>query len=415
MPRLGHLALALLLATALAVPALAGGPTPNGNPFQLGTCSTCTDRLPRVAGLPGGAFLAAWQATATGHLPGAWRRFFLASGAPGTGAVQLGPTPRPAQYDVAVASNAAGKFVVVWSTLVNRSADVWAQRFTSTGAPAAAPVRVSDNTTTAAYPPDDVLPSVTVAKDGSFTVAWIRAIPPDQPQQVWARRFSAVGAPLGPQVQISTGRVNSNRPSLCTDSLGRAVVAWTSVDDPGPFEPSHFGVSRRHFGATGLFPATAEGSVAAPLSATSTLPAVACAPSGGTYAVVWQSDQAPAVAQSDIVLQRFNQVDKASGARLRVNTVTSGFQRVPSIAITSTGAFVVVWENDNLGAETIAGRRYGLTGAALDAAEFVVASRIPNTLAPASPDVAAAGPGGAFVVVWDGPQGVTGRRFKITR
>lgn len=407
--------LALAAFSLTAAPALAGGPVPNGAAFSLSTCAQCPSSRPRLAALANGGFLALWQMTNGGALPGVWRRFFNFKGNPTGGPVQVVQTPLPSQYDGDVAVNAAGSMVAVWSTLANRTTDVWAQRFNSRGQPLGAAIQVSDNTVDGPTPPDDVLPSVAVAKDGSFTVAWIRDVPPLEPQAVWARRFGPTGTALGPELQVSSGLVAAVRPSLCTDSLGRTVAAWTNVDTSDPFEQSSFGVSRRHILPTGGFlPPTAEAVAVPPLARLSTYPALNCGATGGTFAMVWQSDQPPAAGRTDILLQRFTQLGRAIGVPRLVNLVTDQDQVYPAITQDSAGSLVIVWYNGKSGAESVSGRRFTRTGAPLDATEFVVATQATDGAALFPPAVAAAGPGGAFTVLWTNAGGAAGRRFKIS-
>ena len=249
--------------------------------------------------------------------------------------------------------------------------------------------------------------------DGGYIVAWTNLLPagngfPGSTPQVLARKLNSTGAPVGTQVKISTGLVNGDRPDVCVDSLGRPVVVWTSVDGFPLFQPNHQGVSLRQLTAAGAPMGTAESVVAAPL-ATSAKPAVSCG-GGGTFVVVWHSDQPPAAERSDILGQRYSRLGRKVGPAFPINTTTANEQRSPSIAHDPKGNFVVVWQSYLGGTKTgIHGRRFGATGNALSP-EFEVTSSTTTILG--SPDVATIGTAGNFVVVWqNGPQGLRGERF----
>src|SRR5262245_47200279 len=91
------------------------------------------------------------------------------------------------------------------------------------------------------------------------------------------------------------------------------------------------------------------------------------------------------------------------GAEFQVNVLTSDFQDSPSVAVSASGEFVVVWDTQVYGAGgfDIFARRFSSTGTALGS-EFQV-----NTYTPAFqsyPSVSAEA-GGDFVVVWSSELG----------
>jgi serralysin len=127
--------------------------------------------------------------------------------------------------------------------------------------------------------------------------------------------------------------------------------------------------------------------------------------------VVWHSDQPPAVERTDILGQRFSRLGRPVGPAFRVNTTVTKEERNPAIVHDAKGNFVVVWQAYLDGVKvSILGRRFAASGAALSPEFEVFAGD--NGLVPSSPDVAAVGTAGNFVVVWqNATQGVFGRRF----
>jgi hypothetical protein len=102
----------------------------------------------------------------------------------------------------------------------------------------------------------------------------------------------------------------------------------------------------------------------------------------------------------------------ALGTEFRVNTVTANAQRRPSTAAAADGAFVVVWDSPDGSQEGIFGQRYDASGNKLGT-EFRVNSATTNEQSHAS---VAIGANGGFVVVWESFQSgsrndVFGRRY----
>ncbi|MCG8457774.1 MAG: hypothetical protein MI919_15980, partial [Holophagales bacterium] len=161
-------------------------------------------------------------------------------------------------------------------------------------------------------------------------------------------------------------------------------------------------------------------------------PDVAVAP-GGDFMVVWKFESYVGVPIAEdptkgilddpgIRGQRYASDGTPLGGELQVNAYTTGRQVRPSIAATSGGGFVVVWDSsDSSGADTsslsIQGQRYASDGTALGA-QLEINS---YTTGPQSNARVAVGPGDEFVVVWetDGAsvgtdtdgRGISGRRF----
>ncbi len=400
------------LALGLSVVAWAG-PTPQGAAFNVSSCTTCVEQVPAVAGAASGAFLVVWKGGGATDPNGVSGRFFTSTGTPRSPDFLANKDVTPDQYDPAVARDAQGNFIVVWSQVANGNSEIMGRRYLASGAPLGPIFKINQDPAGTPTVPADFNPAVAVTNDGGYIVTWINLLPagngfPGGTPQVLARKISSAGVLLGTQVKISTGLVNGDRPDVCVDTLGRPVVVWTSADGFPLFEPNHKGVSLRQLTPAGAPMGTAESVVAAPLAG-SAKPAVSCG-TGATFVVVWHSDQPPAAERTDILGQRYSRLGRKVGAAFRINTTTSNEQRNPSIAHDPKGNFVVVWQSYLEGTKTgIHGRRFGATGNALSP-EFEVTSSTTTILG--SPDVATIGTAGNFVVVWQvGPQTIRGQRF----
>lgn len=395
-------ALALCLAATVAWAA----PRPQSNPFRVTSCTNCRQEKPAVAGLPTGAFLAVWEGVSAKDTDGISGRLFNSAGAAPALDFLVNKNAAPDQFDAAITRDGQGNFVVVWSQVANGNSEIMAQRLLPTGAALGNPVKVNVDQAGLPTPPADFNPVVARTKDG-FVVVWMSLEQGDSPE-VLARRFNALGAPLGPQTKINTGLVNGDRPDVCVNTLGQIVAVWTSVDQISPFQSNRRGVSLRRLSPTGA-PLGPEQVVAAP-EASTVQTAVSCG-NGGTFVVVWHTDLPPSTDRTDIVGQRYSRLGRKTGPAFRINSTVTGYQRNPSIAHDSKGNFVVAWQAD-LGTRVgIFGRRFGATGTATGA-EFEVVAENESSRAPANPRVAHVGTAGNFVIVWqDGTQAIMGRRY----
>jgi hypothetical protein len=402
-----------VLAIGLSASAWAG-PTAQGAPFHVSSCTTCIEQVPAVAGSASGAFLTVWKGTSSTNSNGVSGRMVSSTGTPMGADFLANKDLVEDQYDPAVARDAQGNFIVVWSEVVNGNSEIKGRRYGPTGAALGAPFKVNQDQAGTPTVPADFNPAVAALKDG-FIVAWMNILPagngfPGTTPQVLARKLGPTGTPVGAQVKISTGLVNGDRPDVCVDTSGKPVVVWTSVDGFPLFEANHKGVSLRQLTPAGAPVGSAETVVAAP-KAGSLHPAVSCG-SGSTFVVAWHSDQPPAVDQTDILAQRFSRLGRPVGATFRVNTTTANQDRNPSIAHDAKGNFVVVWQAYLGNAKvSILGRRFNANGGALSP-EFTVFAGADNATVPSNPDVAMIGTTGNFVVVWqDGSQSISAQRF----
>jgi hypothetical protein len=122
----------------------------------------------------------------------------------------------------------------------------------------------------------------------------------------------------------------------------------------------------------------------------------------GNSAVVWEDDrnQRPGPVDSDIYCQRFDSSGTPVGPNSKVNGDTfQAYQGRPSVAMHSSGSFIVVWEDKRwFGPRSdIYLQRYDASGVPVDSNIRVVDD--PGPFAQVSPSVAVSG-AEDFVVVW---------------
>jgi hypothetical protein len=162
---------------------------PRGSEFQVNTYTTFDQWWPSVASDPAGNFVVAWQSPRDGSALGISARRFDAQGVPQGAEFQVNTYTAGYQYGAAVASDAAGNFVVTWSSYWQDSSygGVFAQRFDASGAPRGSEFRV--NTYTANYQN-----SAAIASDpaGNFVVAWESYWQDGSYEGLYAQRFGGI-------------------------------------------------------------------------------------------------------------------------------------------------------------------------------------------------------------------------------
>lgn len=409
-----HLAAGTLaLGMAIAAPAATRAqPTPS-HVFLFSSCFGCSPRNPTVAGNAAGDFLGTWTELRDVVSDGVFSRAFNATHTPFGDAFEVAPGAPgdPPQFDGASVADSQGNFVVTWASVADGQSVILAQRFDPRGNALGSEIEVAADTGSLATP-SDLKPTVAAAPGGGFVVAWVSLVTGDEapgPPRVLARGFDATGAPTGPAVQLSTGAALSDRPSLCVSSTGRIHAAWAFTDELLPFQPSPVGVVVRRLSPAGV-PIGPEQVVSRALDDESSV-AIACG-RGNTYAVAWQTAQAPAVSGSDIVVRRFTRLGRAVGVPFVLNQQLDGDQRNPALAVDSSGNFVAVWEGNPGGLQNVRGRRFGANGTPLSD-EFTVYNAGPGNFAALRPALAILG-AGSFVVAVDSPAGILGRIFSVS-
>jgi len=320
--------------------------------------------------------------------------------APGLGWAQggppLGPEFRVNTYTThiqdapSVAADGAGNFVVAWQSYLQAGAhfEVFAQRFAASGAPLGPEFRVN---TLSGVVGDKFEPSVGSNALGNSVVAWTSWFQDGSVGGIFAQRFAPSGAPLGPEFQANT-YINGNQisPAVAVGGDASFVIAWRSGDS------WNYGIFGRRYAASGA-PAGPEFRVNTYIAYSQDFPAVA-ADAAGNFVVVWQSAGQDG-SYTGIFGQRFDASGIPLGPEFGVNSSTTGRQDNPRVAADAAGGFVVVWESDPApGPRGVYARRFAASGAPLGPDFAVHSTSIPGTF-PIMPTVAA-DPAGDFVVSW---------------
>jgi hypothetical protein len=315
-----------------------------------------------------------------------------------------------------VAADWAGNFVVTWASAVQDGSDygVFVRRYDPAGVPLGPELQV--NTYTTGRQSGSVVAAAGGA--GSFVVSWTSVGQDGSDRGVFARRFSAAGAPIGAEFQVNSYTTGGQGASAAAmDPAGNFVIAWG-----GAGAGDSYGVFLRRFDASGT-PLGPELRVNTQTADDQTRPAVAMDP-GGRFVVAWESS---AFSANDfgIRAQRFDAAGTPSGPAFRVDTpeALTILYSGPSMAMDFAGNFVVVWWDYNYfppmgkwglggpGATGVYGQRFSASGAPRGPEFTVHQSGFTYHDAAAASDAA-----GNFIVVFDGVSdgggsGVMARRY----
>lgn len=208
---------------------------------------------------------------------------------------------------------------------------------------------------------------------------------------VHGQRYDASGVKQGTEFQISTEAL---APRVARQDDGGFIVAWYGGNDGGQPAPM-WGIFAQRYDSAGA-PAGTAFQVNTYTANLQRNPAIAIT-TGGAFVVVWQSDQDGGF--DGIFAQRYSSAGVASGTELRVNTYTTGFQTNPAVAADDAGNFVVAWQSNEQDASSngVFAQRFAADGTRLGT-EFQVNTH--TQFDQSESDVAMDGTG-RFVVTWE--------------
>ena len=206
---------------------------PAGLEFRVNTYTTGQQYGASVAAGTG-TFVVTWTSGGGygGPAPDIFGQRFLGDGTPFGPEFRVNTYTTSEQTRSSVASIPTGGFVVVWDSAGQDgdSAGVFGQRFASTGAPEGPQFRVNTYTTGLQYGA-----SVATDADGAFVVVWTNTGGyGGTPADVFGQRFASTGAPLGPEFLVNSYTTSAqDRAAVAAAPLGHFVVTWDSVGQDG--------------------------------------------------------------------------------------------------------------------------------------------------------------------------------------
>jgi hypothetical protein len=340
----------------------------------------------RVATEATGKFVITWQDERGGNFS-IYAQGYSSSGAPVDTNFRVDDDVGTAtQYDPTIAADGRGGLVVAWRDSRGGDYDIYAQRYDSAGTPSGANSKVNDDAGTAAQ----WRPALAVSSCGSFVIAWQDLRSGDY--DVYAQMYGATGVPLGPNLKVNddAGTAYQWHPAVAMDGVGNFVIAWEDereefyadvyaqrYDSSGAALGSNFKVNDDDWEAFQRTPHLAMDEA-------------------GNFVVTWSDCRYTSF--DDIYAQRYDSAGNAIGANFKVDDGPGGTRQIsPVIAMSPSGAFAVAWGDDRNGNWDIYAQRYDSTGLPTGA-NFMVNDDA-GTAVQREPDISASS-SRKFVITW---------------
>lgn len=268
-----------------------------------------------------------------------------------------------ASLSARVAMAADGDFVIAWSwtqttsaggpyTLLFLSADiaaVHARRYHANGTANGAAFLIHADLPDVwplSYAMGDATPTPAMDANGGFVAAWTNT--GLYSNTVEYKRYNANGKAQGLMKRANPSSVKVPRAAtVAADPAGDFTIVWADTDG-GPGAPNY--VRAQRYSATG---AAESGPLVANSPTTDTLqsPAVGMQPGGGLV-VAW-THYRPGL--STIDAQRFAADGSAQGGNFQANSVASGIQSYPAVAVDGYGDFAIAWAQSAQGGNAFDG------------------------------------------------------------
>jgi hypothetical protein len=315
-----------------------------GPEFRVNTYTTGDQRDPNVSSNVDGSgnFVVVWTSPQDGSGAGVVAQRFGSSGAPLGPEFRVNTYTTGAQYQAATAADFAGNFVVVWSSVGQEGAgaEVFGQRYSSTGAALGPEFRVNTYTTGYQY-----RPAVGSDTNGNFLVVWQDGAAPGggggAGRGIFGRSYDSTGAPIGPEFQVNTYTTGFHgAPALAVDAGGSAIVVWHRQDG------SDLGVFGQRYDVSG-FPFDSEFQVNTYTTGRQAYPAVGKEfLTFGCFVVAWSSDGQDGSGPG--IYNRFWLFgNQPQGGEFLVNEHTTGSQARAWVApYPDIGDLVVLWDSE---------------------------------------------------------------------
>jgi len=318
--------------------------------FQVNENSSgCEQWEPAVAMAQNGDFVAVWHDARNGNNDIHAQRYRSNGTKLGNNFQVNDDSGNSRQYNPAIGQDDNGNFVVVWVDYRNGDADVFAQRYSSSGNKLGSNFMVNDDDASTSQSS----PKIGVDSNGNWVVVWrdIRNGDAD----IFAQRYNSSGNKLGNNFRVNddTGGNWQEDPAIGIDGSGNFVVVWKDdrTSSRGQIYAQRYNSSGIKQGSNFLVKDESG-------SGKQAFPAVGL-DNSGNFVVVWLD-----YGNYDIYAQRYNSSGIKQENNLRVNDEngSSGFDL--TIGVDGSGNFVVVWQdcrNGNANADIYA-QRYNDSG-----------------------------------------------------
>ncbi len=205
--------------------------TPLAGEFQVNSYTTSHQKFATAAMDDAGNFVVVWQSfEQDGDKYGVYAQRYDAAGVAQGGEFQVSTFTIGDQQRASVAMDSDGDFVVVWHSWLQDGDGygVYGQRYNAAGVAQGGEFLV--NTEITGKQRD---PAVAMDAAGNFVVTWSSDLQDGSGWGIYAQEYSASGAPVGSEYRVNTTTASDQKQSgVAMDSAGDFVVVW-SGNGPG--------------------------------------------------------------------------------------------------------------------------------------------------------------------------------------
>jgi hypothetical protein len=316
---------------------------PLTNEFRVNQFTAGHQRHSTVAMDDDGNFIVAWQSEGQdGDGYGVYARRFDAAGQAIANEFRVNNMTADYQGQAVVAMDDDGDFVVGWTSKAQDGFGdgVFVRNYNHLGTALTGEIQVNQHVLS-----DQRLPSVAMDRGGDFIVSWSSFGQDGSGYGVYARRYSSDAQPLVDEFRVNTVTAGAQRLSkVDIDRTGAFMIVWMSNGQDG----DGYGIYAQRFDRAGVA-AGSEFRVNGTTAGDQLYPMLARDDDGDTV-IAWGSEQ-DAGQDFNVYARRYSPAGVAQGDEFRVNTITAGFQNVPSVAMDADGDFVALWNSESAGTD----------------------------------------------------------------
>ncbi|HEX4299302.1 MAG TPA: Ig-like domain-containing protein, partial [Gammaproteobacteria bacterium] len=382
--RRSPVALAVAAVLAGSSPSVLANPAPGAavdSEFKVNNDAATIHSAPGVAMDAAGDFVVTWTGAQT-----ITAQRYAADGTPKGSEFQVNTqttyvgVPR-------IAMDAAGDFVITWMAYdAENDGNIHARRFSADGMALSDEFQVDTANPVQAYIAD-----VAMDAAGDFIVTWARySKSQDLRYGVYAQRYASDGSVLGGEFEIDTdgGASEEDPPCIAMDTKGDFVVGWTNYEKAGVFARAYSSDGTAKGAEFTVQPGLGVGGQQCNIAMDA----------AGDFVMAWENTVSTLGSNGQIETA-FYKGGVPQGTIL-TNTTTGGFHQDPDVKMDVAGDFVVTWDAQQTGSNSIDiyARRFASTGLPV-AQEFRVNTTTAN--AQVFPAIALDAAGDS-VIVWQG-------------
>jgi hypothetical protein len=294
------------------------------------------------------------------------------------------------QWTPSVSMRENGSFVICWSDERNGKSDIFAQRYDEDCNSAGSNFRVNDVEGSASL---WGVPDVDMENSGRFITCWQSSH--IGVRNILVQRFNSSGISIDSNLIVNEKKVSadfSDRPSVAIDNQGRFAACWVDLrrgwDNADIYAQMYFFSGIPSGGNFRVNDDTTE--------SRRTNPAMAMN-SSGRFVICWEDRRN---GDTDIYAQLYSLLGAPEGINFRANDDNgASYQGYPTVAMDSSGNFVICWEDERGGNADIYCQLYAIYGVPVGTNFRVSGDQGENVQK--WPSVAIDGSTGKFVVCWE--------------